>query len=126
MTRELSGEKRRIRDAERAVAAVLGALDPALQSRARAIPVRILARPDRAMRMDGIDPDSLGLFVGGDMINGCDCPLPPEILIFSENIWEDSDRDPGIFEEEAKRTYVHELGHYLGLNEDELWMRGLE
>ena len=34
--------------------------------------------------------------------------------------------DEAGYREEVHRTYLHELGHYLGLNEDELTDRGLE
>jgi predicted Zn-dependent protease with MMP-like domain len=52
--------------------------------------------------------------------------MPPQIILFLLNLWEFSDADEEIFGEEVHTTYLHELGHYLGLNEDELTERGLE
>jgi hypothetical protein len=37
-----------------------------------------------------------------------------------------ADADEEIFREEVHTTYLHELGHYLGLDEDDLFDRGLE
>lgn len=93
------------------------------------VPVVMLPRPTKAMvRDDGIDPDLLGLFVGPSCAEGIDSgdPLPPEILLFLENLWDYAEGDEEIFREEVRVTYYHELGHYLGLEEDDLEDRGLE
>ncbi len=97
--------------------------------RAAEVPVVMLARPTKAMvRDDGIDPDLLGLFVGPNCAEGVESgdPLPPEILLFLENLWDYADGDEELFREEVRVTYYHELGHYLGLEEGELEDRGLE
>ena len=77
---------------------------------------------------EGVEPDLLGLFVGPalDEAAGLDDPLPPEILLFLENLWDYAEEDPGIFREEVRRTYLHELGHYLGLEEDDMASRDLD
>ena len=93
------------------------------------VPVVMLPRPTKAMvRDDGIDPDLLGLFVGPSCAEGIDSgdPLPPEILLFLENLWDYADGDEELFREEVRVTYYHELGHYLGLEEGDLEDRGLE
>ena len=97
--------------------------------RAAEVPVVMLARPTKAMvRDDGIDPDLLGRFVGPNCAGGGESgdPLPPEILLFLENLWDYADGDEELFREEVRVTYYHELGHYLGLEEDDLEDRGLE
>lgn len=97
--------------------------------RAGEVPVVMLPRPTKAMvRDDGIEPDLLGLFVGPSCAEGIESgdPLPPEILLFLENLWDYADGDEEIFREEVRVTYYHELGHYLGLEEDDLEDRGLE
>jgi len=97
--------------------------------RAAEVPVVMLPRPTKAMvRDDGIDPDLLGLFVGPNCAEGVESgdPLPPEILLFLENLWDYADGDEELFREEVRVTYYHELGHYLGLEEDDLEDRGLE
>ncbi|MBL9137881.1 MAG: metallopeptidase family protein, partial [Verrucomicrobiales bacterium] len=52
--------------------------------------------------------------------------LPSQILLFLENLWEFSEEDEEIFLDEVQTTYLHELGHYLGLDEIDLEERGLD
>jgi hypothetical protein len=75
---------------------------------------------------DGIAPDTLGLFTGPEFIEEGHVPLPPQIILFLENLWDFAEQEEAIFQEEVQTTYLHELGHYLGLNEDDLFDRGLE
>ena len=110
------------------VAALRGKLPRAMASRAGDVPVVMLPRPTRAMVRDGVEPDLLGLFVGPNLAEGVESgdPLPPEILLFLENIWDYAEGDEELYREEVRVTYYHELGHYLGLEEGELEDRGLE
>ena len=103
-------------------------LPAAMAARAAEVPVVMLPRPTRAMVRDGVEPDLLGLFVGPNLAEGVESgdPLPPEILLFLENLWDYAEGDEEIFREEVRVTYYHELGHYLGLEEGELEDRGLE
>ena len=81
-----------------------------------------------ALRRDGIEPDTLGLFVGPEFAEEetTTLPLPPQIILYLENIWDLAEADEEVFRDEVHTTYLHELGHYLGLNEDDLFDRGLE
>ena len=117
------------RIAKQAVAALRRELPPEMAARAREVPVVMRARPTRALvREDGLDPDLLGLFVGPNCAEGLESgdPLPPEILLFVENLWDYAEGDEAVFREEVRVTYFHELGHYLGLEEGDLEDRGLE
>ena len=117
------------RMAKREVEALRLQLPREMARRAADVPVVMLPRPTKAMvRDDGVDPDLLGLFVGPNCAEGAESgdPLPPEILLFLENIWDYAEGDEDIFREEVRVTYVHELGHYIGLEEGELEDRGLE
>ena len=117
------------RIAKTEVAALRLELPREMARRAAGVPVVMLPRPTKAMvRDDGVDPDLLGLFVGPNCAEGVESgdPLPPEILLFLENLWDYADGDEEIFREEVRVTYYHELGHYLGLEEDDLEDRGLE
>jgi predicted Zn-dependent protease with MMP-like domain len=109
------------------VAATLAELPQPLAERARPLPVTFALRPSAAHCRDGIEPDTLGLFVGPDFANQeTDAlPLPPQILLFLENLWEQAEGDEAVYREEVRTTYLHELGHYLGLDEDDLSERGL-
>ena len=106
----------------------LAALPAPLCERARALPVTFERRPNAAHRRDGIEPDTLGLFVGSEFAyeESSDSPLPPQIILFLENLWGLAEADEAFFREEVRTTYLHELGHYLGLDEDDLFERGLE
>ncbi len=117
------------RMAKREVEALRLQLPREMARRAADVPVVMLPRPTKAMvRDDGVDPDLLGLFVGPNCAEGVESgdPLPPEILLFLENLWDYADGDEELFREEVRVTYYHELGHYLGLEEGDLEDRGLE
>jgi len=43
-----------------------------------------------------------------------------------ESLWDAAEQDEDTFCEEVRATYLHELGHFLGLDEDDLIDRGLE
>jgi predicted Zn-dependent protease with MMP-like domain len=53
-------------------------------------------------------------------------PLPPEILIFLVNIMDEAEGDWDRFRQEVRTTLLHEIGHYLGLDEEGLFERELE
>lgn len=120
--------KRLIEIAQREVASTLASLPARLQAEAGRLPVTYAPRPNNAMLRDDIAPDTLGLFIGPDFADEerSVSPLPPQILLFLENIWELAEGDELFFREEVHTTYLHELGHYLGLDEDGLSERGLE
>ena len=110
------------------VKATLAALPEPLRDRAQALPVTFERHPNTAQLQDGIEPDTLGLFVGPEFAyeETTTLPLPPQIILFLENIWDLAEADEEFFREEVRTTYLHELGHYLGLDEDDLFDRGLE
>lgn len=107
--------------------AILAALPAPLCERAQPLPVTCQRRPNAAQRRDGIESDTLGLFVGPEFASEgtAALPLPPQIILFLENLWEQAEADEEAFREEVRTTYLHELGHYLGLDEDDLFERGL-
>ena len=92
-------------------------------SRARALPVTFERCPNAAQRRDGIASDTLGLFVGSEFAHeeSAALPLPPQIILFLRNLWDFAEADEEFFCEEVHTTYLHELGHYLGLDEDDLF-----
>jgi predicted Zn-dependent protease with MMP-like domain len=113
--------------AERAVASVLDSLAPALREEAQAVTVSYERKPAPALIADGLEEDTLGLFVGSDFAEGLhSAPIPQQIILYLENLWELAEGDSDVFEEEVRTTFLHELGHYLGLDEDDLTERGLE
>jgi predicted Zn-dependent protease with MMP-like domain len=110
------------------VAATQRSLPPEILPLALAVPVHYEAGPHPSVLAEGFEPDILGLFTGspyGTELSH-DQPVPPEILLYLDNLWDLAEGDPVVFREEARLTYLHELGHYLGWDEDELAARGLD
>ena len=112
--------------ASKEVEATLAALPKPLRERAEKLPVTFERQPNAGLQADGIEPDTLGLFTGPEFADEGNVPLPPQIILFLENLRDFAEGDEVIFQEEVRTTFLHELGHYLGLGEDELTKRGLE
>jgi predicted Zn-dependent protease with MMP-like domain len=51
--------------------------------------------------------------------------MQPQVILFLGNLWDEVEGDVELFLSEVRTTYLHELGHYLGLDEDDLADRGL-
>lgn len=97
-----------------------------LQERAAKLPVTFEKRPNLELQADGIEVDTLGLFVGPEMSEEEMVPMPSQIILFLENLWEAAESNQTVFLEEVNTTFLHELGHFFGLDEDDLFDRGLE
>lgn len=116
--------------AEAAVAQEMDLLPETVQGAAAECPLffTTMARWSGAGGMDGADDDLLGLFSGASRLE----PVPagpedaPRVTLFLDNLWEFSGEDEEAFRSECVTTYLHELGHYLGWDEDEVAARGLE
>lgn len=106
----------------------LAALPAPLRERAAALPVTLERVPHADFVAEGIEADSLGLFTGPafDEEEHAASPVPPQIILFLENLWDYAEGDAEIYRAEVHTTYLHELGHYLGLDEDDLTERGLD
>lgn len=107
------------------VNSTLASLPEDLRPRAAALPVSYERAPGRAVIADGIEPDTLGLFVGGEFAHADDVPVPAQIILYLENIRDMVEGDEAEFRAEVRITFIHELGHYLGLDEEDLEERGL-
>ena len=109
------------------VEATLAALPTPLRERTAALPVTFERVPNASFVAEGIEPDTLGIFMGPSFADEGNSlsPLPPQIVLFLENLWDFAGADEDVFLDEVHTTYLHELGHYLGLDEDDLFERGL-
>ncbi|MBP7142945.1 MAG: metallopeptidase family protein [Opitutaceae bacterium] len=114
--------------AESTVSSIQQKLPEALRSLAQGLPVVYHDWPSDEILGEEFDPDILGMFVGAPYGSDTGAPaeLPPHILLFLENLWDCAEGNHGLFAREVKLTYLHELGHYLGWDEDEVAARGLE
>ena len=117
-----------VKIAEKEAEATIAALPKPVRERLEGIPVTCLPEPTPEIMDDGVAPDTLGLFVGDpypDETSGGD-PLPPQILLFIDNLWDMAEGDEETFLDEVRTTILHEIGHFFGLDESDLEDRGLE
>lgn len=119
---------RLVADAQKTVAATRRKLPAIVRAHADRLPVVYHDWPSEEIMGDDLDPDILGLFVGDPLgvEQGVGNNTPAQILLFLESIFDYAEGDWEIFREEVRVTYLHELGHYLGWDEDDLEARGLE
>src|SRR5262245_8960079 len=94
--------------AQEEVRTTLRALPPPLRRHAEPLPVTYEARPNAGLLADNYDPDLLGLFVGSPLAEPGADPLPSQIILFLENLWDFAETDEEIFREEIRITYLHE------------------
>jgi predicted Zn-dependent protease with MMP-like domain len=80
-----------------------------------------------AEQTEPVDEELLGLFTGMSRLEGPPSgpAEAPQILLFLDNLWTWAEEDREVFAEEVETTFLHELGHYLGLDEEEVADRGL-
>ncbi|MBI5394755.1 MAG: tetratricopeptide repeat protein [Verrucomicrobia bacterium] len=112
------------KDMERIARETLADLPEDFRDAIRDVPVIIDDFPSRAFVMENptLGPQLLGLFTGNAHYE--QSPVPTAILLFRKNL-EKVVTDREELEDEIRKTLLHEIGHYLGLSEDDLQARGL-
>jgi predicted Zn-dependent protease with MMP-like domain len=108
------------------IEATLEALPAPLREQAQNLSVTFEKIPNPGLQNDGIEQDTLGLFTGHEFADNGAEVLPPQIILFLENLWDYAEGDKKRFCDEVHTTFLHELGHFFGLDEDDLTARGLE
>jgi len=83
------------------------------------VPVFMELSPDKSDIALGIEPDTLGLFDPGDL-----APTP-RIRLWLANIWDFAEENEAVFRDEVRVTLLHEIGHLVGWDEEEVDERGL-
>ncbi len=116
------------RIAEYEVESAIDALPNEIRREAETVPLVLEGRPTEDMLGPDIDEDILGLFVGEPLADRGTTldPLPAQIFLFLENIWEYGEGSVDGYREEVRITYLHELGHYFGWDEDDLAERDID
>jgi predicted Zn-dependent protease with MMP-like domain len=113
--------------ADTVIRQVLSRLPSTIREKAGGCPV-VVEWIERAAAEDPELPeDLLGLFEGcafGEPHDEHPASLP-RIRLFLDNIWEHAGRDRQAFREELRITLLHEIGHYLGLDEAQVQALGL-
>jgi predicted Zn-dependent protease with MMP-like domain len=97
-----------------------------LREEAKLLPITFERIPNAELLEEGIEVDTLGIFTGAEFAEKGHIPMPSQIILFLKNLWDYADGDEEAYREEIRATFLHELGHYLGLDEDDLTRRGLE
>ena len=106
---------------------VIAELPPDLRTLAERVPVFCGWEMAEHWLEEGVADDSMGLFSGPALNEPTDpdCLESPSITFFLAELWDYCGEDLPTFDEEVRITYIHEFGHYLGLDESELESRGL-
>lgn len=105
----------------------LAELPPQFAEFLEEVPVQIETRPSRRLlRSQGMDDDELlfGIYQGASLLDrveveGRGSPMPNHILIFQEDHELACDSEAELVRE-IRTTVLHEIGHHLGLGEDDL------
>jgi predicted Zn-dependent protease with MMP-like domain len=114
-----------LRLAEDELRAAMTSLPPEIRDPLRTVPVIFEEFPSPEAVEDGISPDQLGVFEGAQVLE-TGVPLPPRIVVWLGNIWDMCQGAEEDYREEVRVTLLHEFGHFLGWDEEELFDRGLD
>ena len=117
-----------MREASAAVAKAIGELPPEVREAAGSVPVLFQPAPAKDVLDEGFERDLLGLFTGSPLGTEYSdgSPEPPRIILYTANLWDLAEGDMAAFRAEARLTYLHELGHYLGWDEGQVAAPGLD
>lgn len=127
MTWNAATVDRLLRVADTVIAGTRRRLPEGIRRAAEACVTEIELMADCLGEEEAIDEDLLGLFEGCSLADG-EPELPghlPRIRLFLDNLWDHAEGDMSTFREEVRITWLHELGHYLGLDEDQVAALGL-
>jgi predicted Zn-dependent protease with MMP-like domain len=106
---------------ERVARETLDGLPEPFASKLREVPVMLENRPNRALVEDGFDPRAFGLFEGPE--HGQDAPAPTRIVLYTSNLLSNFSGEE--LDDQVEITVLHEVGHYFGLDEDDMERLGL-
>ncbi len=103
----------------------LAALPTPLRERAEKLPVTFERIPNIGLQIDGIEADTLVFLTGAEMVEAGEVVMPSQIILFLENIRSAAGNGENAFREEIGVTFLHEPGHFFGLDEADLVARSL-
>jgi predicted Zn-dependent protease with MMP-like domain len=84
------------------------------------IPIFFEWLPDAEDIAQGVEPGTLGLYD-----EGAPGAPTPRIRLWLKNLWDYAEEDADVFRVEVRTTLLHEIGHVLGWNEEDVEERGL-
>ncbi len=114
---------------QRVAEATLAELPDEFASRLEGVAVLLAERPDVEQVREGFDARSLGFFEGPTAAERVSLEAPaavPRILLFVRSLVDAFGDEPDELTEQVRVTVLHEVGHYFGLEEDDLARLGLD
>ena len=111
--------------ASREIEQILSGLPDSLREKLNGVATVLEEFPSPEHEADGVESDQLGLFEGADATDPSS-PQMPRIVLWLGNLWDMCGAEEQSYCEEVRITFLHEVGHYLGLDEGDLFQRGLE
>ena len=112
--------------ADEELKALVKVLPADIQDAANTVAVSLEEKPGQGSYDDQLEGDELGLFEGPSLEDEGGAEEIPRIRLFLTNLWDWVGGEEHDFRDEVGTTFLHELGHYLGWDEDEVAERGLE
>lgn len=112
--------------ADEELKALIKVLPQDVRAAAEKLPVSMEEKPGTGAFDGELAGDELGLFEGPSAMEEEDPSEMPRIRLFLANLWEWVEEEEQDFRDEVGTTFLHELGHYLGWDEDEVAERGLD
>ncbi len=97
-----------------------------IREAAQKVTISMEEKPGHGAYDEELEGDELGLFEGPSAMDEDVSPEIPRIRLFLTNLWEWVSEDEQDYRDEVGTTFLHELGHYLGWDEEDIAERGLE
>ncbi len=112
----------------RVAAETVEGLPTEFRERLKAVPILLEHRPSPDLVKEGFDPRALGLFDGHHHVDheaGEIIETPTRIVLYTANLTALAESEEEL-EIEVETTVLHELGHYFGLEEEDMERLGLD
>lgn len=106
----------------------VASLPDEFRSKLSTVAVLVELLPARHLVEEGLDPRALAVIEGQDEAGRLSLEpdtLPTRIVLFAHNLAEEFP-EPDDLEREVHITVLHEVGHYFGLDEDDMVRLGLD
>src|SRR5438093_8146379 len=118
------------RDFEEVVRQALSELPPEFQDALDNLDVQVRWAPTpEARRRSRLRPgaDLFGVYMGRPLTHRThfDTMVPPDVIVIYQRAHERHCRTPAEMVEQARQTLLHEIGHYLGIDEGRLRQLGV-
>lgn len=112
--------------ADEELKSLLKVLPADISESASKITISLEEKPGSGLYDEELEGDELGLFEGPTAMDDEGGGDLSRIRLFLGNLWDFSGEDEQDYRDEVGTTFLHELGHYLGWDEEQVAERGLE